>query len=158
MLLKCIGMLEYGIDFEIENMVYVMVKINLNKGVVMKFFDVVEVCQMCGIQDVFEIINGVVVIVNNIWCVIKVVNMIFFEWEKLNYLLEQVEYWVVLEEVIGKVEYLNVEVCEVGDVEIVEGIEVKGDYCFFYVVYVLLELLIVMIFVIDDCVDIWIGY
>lgn len=113
---------------------------------------------MCGIQDVIEIINGVVVIVNNIWCVIKVVNIIFFEWEKLSYFLEQVEYWKVLEDVIGKEEYFNVVVCEVGDVEIVEGIEVMGDYCFFYVVYVLLEFLIVIIFVVDDCVDIWIGY
>ena len=158
MLPKCTGTLEYGIDFEIENMVHATVKTNPNKGAAMKSFDAAEARQMRGIQDVFEITNGVAVIANNTWRAIKAANTISFEWEKPNYPLEQAEHWAVLEEAIGKEEHLNAEAREVGDVETAEGTEVKGDYRSPYVAHAPLEPLTATILVTDDRVDIWTGH
>lgn len=154
---KLIGIQNYGIDFKIEGIVYVIVKMNFCQGGVLNGFDVIEVEGMIGVQKVMEIIGGVVVVVNNMWIVIQVVNLIVFDWGLVFYFYEQFEYWQVLLNIFDD-DYLNGEVCVVGDVDVVEGEEVVVEYWLFYVVYVLLELFSVIILVMDDCVDIWIGY
>lgn len=158
MLPKCTGTLQYGIDFEIENMVHATVKTNPNKGAAMSSFDASQARQMRGVKDVIEITNGVAVVADNTWRAIKAANSITFDWAKADYPMEQAQHWQVLEDAIGKEAHLNAAAREVGNVETAEGSEVSASYRSPYVAHAPLEPLTATILVTDERVDIWTGH
>lgn len=84
---KFIGIVDYGIDFIMLDMVFVIVCINLWFGGGFKLFDVVKVEDMCGVIKVVEIDGGIGVIVDNMWCVFKVVDVIDYDWVNVFYLV-----------------------------------------------------------------------
>lgn len=159
MVVKVIGMLEYGIDFFFDNMFYVLVWINLGMGFGVVSFDVSVVEGLCGVQEIVELWYGVVVVVDNIWCVFKVFDVIDIDWEDGFYFVRQDEIWSELVSVYdGLMDSCNKDEGDVESVLVdVEVMVFEVEYCVFFLVYVFFELMNVIVYFQEDCLEIWIG-
>ncbi|CUI61951.1 xanthine dehydrogenase family protein molybdopterin-binding subunit [Cognatishimia activa] len=157
MVQKCTGTLDYGIDFETEDMVYAAIKVNPRQGGAMNSYDASAAKEMKGVKDVLEITGGVAVIADNTWRAIQASNAIEFDWGEAPYPAEQADHWKVLEETFTE-ESLNAEARVEGDVDAAEGEEVTGEYRSPYIAHAPLEPLNATILVTDERVDIWTGH
>ena len=157
MVQKCTGTLDYGIDFETEDMVYATIKVNPRQGGAMNSYDASAAKEMKGVKDVLEITGGVAVIADNTWRAIQAADAIEFDWGEAPYPAEQADHWKVLEETFSE-ESLNAEARVEGDVDAAEGEEVTGEYRSPYIAHAPLEPLNATILVTDDRVDIWAGH
>ncbi|MEE2943784.1 MAG: molybdopterin cofactor-binding domain-containing protein [Pseudomonadota bacterium] len=157
MVQKCTGTLDYGIDFETEDMVYAAIKVNPRQGGAMNSYDASAAKEMKGVKDVLEITGGVAVIADNTWRAIQASNAIEFDWGEAPYPAEQADHWKVLEETFTE-ESLNAEARVEGDVDAAEGEEVTSEYRSPYIAHAPLEPLNATILVTDERVDIWTGH
>lgn len=154
---KSTGQAIYGIDFEIEGMVYAAVKRNPCKGGNLKNFDASAVKNMHGVQRVLEIKGGVAVIANNTWRAFQAVHAITCDWSHAPYPDEQDAHWRAVEDSFTEA-HLNETWREDGNVEMAEGDEFSAEYRSPYVAHAPLEPLNATIRVTDSAVDVWAGH
>lgn len=157
MVQKCTGTLEYGIDFETEDMVYATIKVNPRQGGVMNSYDASAAKAMKGVKDVLEITGGVAVVADNTWRAIQAANAIAFDWGEAPYPAEQAAHWELLSNTFTE-ESLNAEARVEGDVDAAEGEEISGEYRSPYIAHAPLEPLNATMLVTDNRVDIWTGH
>ena len=157
MIPKVTGTMQYGIDVELENMLYAAIRVNPRQGGVMNSYDATTAKQMRGVSDIVEITGGVAVIADNTWRAIQASNAITFDWGPAPYPAEQADHWSRLEGAFNE-EHLNAEARNDGDVLAAAGVAVTGEYRSPYVAHAPLEPLNATILVTDDRVDIWTGH
>lgn len=157
MVQKCTGTLDYGIDFETEDMVYATIKLNPRQGGVMNSYDASAAKVMKGVKDVLEITGGVAVVADNTWRAIQAANAIAFDWGDAPYPAEQAAHWELLSNTFTE-ESLNAEARVEGDVDAAEGEEISGEYRSPYIAHAPLEPLNATMLVTDNRVDIWTGH
>lgn len=157
MVQKCTGTLDYGIDFETEDMVYATIKVNPRQGGVMNSYDASAAKAMKGVKDVLEITGGVAVVADNTWRAIQAANAIAFDWGDAPYPAEQAAHWELLSNTFTE-ESLNAEARVEGDVDAAVGEEISGEYRSPYIAHAPLEPLNATMLVTDNRVDIWTGH
>jgi isoquinoline 1-oxidoreductase/isoquinoline 1-oxidoreductase beta subunit len=77
---KSTGTAEYGIDIEVPNMHYAMVKRCAVAGGTIKSFDAVPILGTVGVTDVVAIDSGVAVVATSFWQAKKAVAALTVEW------------------------------------------------------------------------------
>lgn len=154
---KCTGTLNYGIDFETEDMLHATVKVNPRQGGTMDGYDATAAKSMKGVKKILEISGGVAVVADNTWRAIQAANAIEFDWGPAPYPAEQSEHWNVLSGLFTE-EHLNAEARVEGDVDAAEGEVISGEYRSPYIAHAPLEPLNATILVTDTRVDIWTGH
>lgn len=160
------GKLVYGMDVCLLGMVYVLIECLLMIVGKVKGFDLVLVMVVCGVQKVIvfdvclQLMNinvSVVVIVDLIWNVMQGCKVFEIEWDNGGKMFESSEDYCVKFEVFVDGEG-NV-VCSEGDwVVVCDGVVKVYEVCYygFYLVYVLMELFVVIVFVKDGKCEFWV--
>ena len=90
---KITGQQKFGIDLTLPGMVHATVRTNPRKGAGMRRVDATKARAMRGVQDVFEITNGVAVIADNTWRAFQAANAIAVDWAPATYPAEQDDHW-----------------------------------------------------------------
>ncbi|MEL6573202.1 MAG: molybdopterin cofactor-binding domain-containing protein [Pseudomonadota bacterium] len=96
-LAKSTGTQNFGIDIELDGMVYASVRANPRKGGEMLDYDASAVEAMRGVQSIVPVMNGVAVVADNTWRAIKAVNSIDINWGEAPYPAEMDAHWAELE-------------------------------------------------------------
>lgn len=82
---KSTGTQDYGIDIDIENMLYATVRTNPALGGKVHSFDANQAKHMRGVHKIVEITNGIGVIADNTWRAFKAANSIEIKWDSASY-------------------------------------------------------------------------
>lgn len=154
---KSTGTLTYGIDFQVDGMMHVAVKVNPRKGGVLNGYDATVAESMPGVRKILPITNGLAVVASNSWYAFQAAEAITYDWGPAPYPAEQAAHWKVLESSFRE-EQINGEPRTVGDVDAAEGQDFEAEYRSPYVAHAPLEPLNATILVADDRVDIWTGH
>lgn len=154
---KSTGTLEYGIDAEIEGMVYATVVCNPRKGGEMRGYDASTAEKMRGVKAVVPITGGVGVVADNTWRAFKASQEIVFDWGPAPYPPEQDDHWKAVANSFTP-DHLDGEWRNEGDIENAQGQDVVAEYKSPYVAHAPLEPLNAIVKVTDDRVDIWTGH
>ncbi len=155
---KSTGTQTYGIDLNIDGMVYATVCTNPRKGPMISF-DASEARGMPGVQDVVEVTNGVAIVASNTWYAINAMRTVNFDWGPSSYPAEQAEHWATIEASFNE-EYLDNEWRSDGDAEaaFANGADVEAEYRSPYVAHAPLEPLNAIVLVTDDGAEVWTGH
>lgn len=156
---KSNGKLKFGIDLEIEGMVYASVKLNPYKGASLRSFDASEALKMKGVSLALEITNGVAVIASNSWYAMQASAATQCEWETGEYPANQEDHWRILEESIGP-DHLEQVWRDEGDIdaELARPDVLSAEYRAPYLAHQPLEPLNAIALVTDERADIWVGH
>lgn len=154
---KSTGTLEYGLDLEMDGMVYAAVKLNPAPGAGMTGFKPDAAKQMPGVQDVVEITGGIAAIANNSWTAMQAANAVECEWEAASFHPDMESQWAAVSAAFGG--ELDSESRNDGDVESVlsEGATVEGEYRVPYLVHAPLEPISALVLVTDERTDMWVS-
>ena len=155
---KSTGTQDYGIDVELEGMVYATVVTNPRKGGENWWFNEDEALTMRGVKAVVPVTGGFGVIADNTWRAFQAAKVVTAGWSRAPYPPEQAEHWAALEAAIsgkrkdsqyrndGKVD----RVLSSGDV-------IKAEYRAPYLAHAPLEPINATVKVSADRVDVWTG-
>lgn len=80
MLGKVTGTAEFGVDVELENMLYATVRMNPNLGGEMISFDADKAEKMRGVDSVFALDNGIAVVASNTWYAFNAAKKVDVKW------------------------------------------------------------------------------
>lgn len=156
-LAKSTGTQDYGIDFEIDGMVYAAVRTNPRKGGGLNGYDGSAAREMRGVSSVVEVTGGVAVIANNTWRAIKAVEAIDCDWGEAPYAAEMDDHWSAIAASFTD-DHLDSEWRNDGDIEGTGSLPITREYRAPYVAHAPLEPLNATVLVTDDTVDIWTGH
>ena len=124
MVAKCTGTEKYGIDYNVDNMVYASVCANPGIGGDVVSYDEDAALKMPGVQKVISVKHGVGVIASNTWYAFKAIDALNCEWGPGPYPESSAKIWQELEAVLNKKENLDHRQRNEGDVD--EALE-NGD-------------------------------
>lgn len=159
MVAKSTGTQDYGIDIEVDGVVYASVMCNPRKGGGMNGYDASAAEGMRGVKQVVPVTGGVAVVADNTWRAIQAVQAIDFDWAEAPYPAEQDAHW---EEVAASFtdDRLDKEWRNEGDVTaaMAGGKAVETAYRVPYVAHAPLEPLNATVLVEDDKVTVWTGH
>ncbi|MDZ7824386.1 MAG: xanthine dehydrogenase family protein [Ahrensia sp.] len=154
---KSTGTLPYGIDFELDGMLYATVKTNPRKGA-MNSFDASKAEKMRGVSKIVPLQNGVGVIADNTWRAFQAAEAILFDWAQAPYPAQMDDHWQALEASFSE-EQLDARTRDEGDVVsalVGAGVNViETEYRAPYVAHQPLEPLGAVARVTTDRIDIW---
>ena len=155
---KSTGTLAYGIDMEMDGMVYATVRANPGIGGAVASYDDSYAKTMRGVQKIMPISNGVAVIADNTWRAIQAANEIEIEWGKGPYPASSTEMWDIMVDTIENAAP-NVDEKNDGNVEAaLDGADVlEAEYRLPYLSHSPLEPMNAVVKVTDEQVDIWTG-
>ncbi len=159
MVAKSTGTLDYGIDVEVDGMVYAAVMCNPRQGGALNGYDAAAAEGMRGVQKVVEVSGGVAVVANNTWRAIQAVQAIDFDWGDAPYPAEQDGHWSAIEASFQD-DQLDKEWRHEGDVTaaLAGGAALEAAYRVPYVAHAPLEPLNATVLVEDDKVTVWTGH
>lgn len=155
---KSTGTQVYGIDMEMEGMVYATVRANPGIGSKIKTYTTDRARDMRGVKHIMEITNGVAVVADNTWRAIQAANAIDITWDKGPYPSSSAEMWDKLVDSIEN-DSPNIAARDTGDVEsAIEGGQViEAEYRVPYLAHAALEPMNAVVKVTDEQVDVWTG-
>lgn len=155
---KSTGTQIYGIDLEMDGMVYATVRANPGIGGGVKTYDAAAAKAMRGVKMVMPIAHGIAVVADNTWRAIQAANAIDIEWDSPAYPATSAKMWEVLATTLEN-DKPNVARRNDGDTEAaLDGAdEVKAEYRAPYLAHAPLEPMNAVVKVTDDQVDIWTG-
>lgn len=155
---KSTGTQIYGIDLEMDGMVYATVRANPGIGGGVKTYDAAAAKAMRGVKMVMPIAHGIAVVADNSWRAIQAANAIDIEWDSPAYPATSAKMWEVLATTLEN-DKPNVARRNDGDTEAaLDGAdEVKAEYRAPYLAHAPLEPMNAVVKVTDDQVDIWTG-
>lgn len=156
---KSTGILKYGIDQHMKDMVYATVKVNPRQGAGLKKYDASRAQKMTGVKKILSVTNGVAVIATNTWYAIQAAEEIDFEWEAAPYPAEQKDHWAEISNSFVE-DKLDSEWRNDGDIvkALSVGKVVSREYRSPYVAHAPLEPLNVLIKVTAEEIEIWSGH
>ncbi len=154
---KSTGTQRYGIDFELDGMVYAAVKLNPRQGGEMKSFDASEAMKLRGVSDVLQLTGGVGVIADNTWRAFRGADAVVCDWGPAPYPAEMAGHWQALGDVIDAGDYDSRQRDD-GDVETALGDgALQAEYRAPYLAHAPLEPINATVLVGEDRVDVWTG-
>lgn len=155
---KSTGTLTYGIDLEIEGMVYATVKLNPRQGGTLNGYDASAAEKMRGVQKIVPVTGGVAVIADNTWRAFRAADAIEFDWGPAPYPAEMDGHWEVLSKSFTE-EHLESRSRDDGDVDqALSGADVlEAEYRAPYLAHAPLEPLCAIVKVADNRADVWTG-
>ncbi len=154
---KSTGTQRYGIDFELEGMVYAAVKLNPRQGGEMKSFDASEAMKLRGVSDVLQLTGGVGVIADNTWRAFRGADAVVCDWGPTPYPAEMAGHWQALGDAIDAGDYDSRQRDD-GDVEAALGEgALQAEYRAPYLAHAPLEPINATVLVGEDRVDVWTG-
>ncbi len=155
---KSTGTQAYGIDLEMDGMVYATVRANPGIGGNVKSFNDADAKQMRGVQKIMEISHGVAVVADNTWRAIQAANAIDIEWGQGPYPASSAEMWnVALNTIENDAPSLTRKDLGSVDKALVGSDVVEAEYRAPYLSHSPLEPLNAVVKVTDEQVDIWTG-
>lgn len=122
----------------------------------MVWFDFVVVLSMQGVEGIFDMGEGIVVVVVNMWFVNCVVEVVDIEWQDVFYFVDNDD--ILLEICVVFDSDISIVGCDDGDVEVeVFGIEILVEYSVLFFVYMMMELMNVIVVFNDGQLEVWVG-
>lgn len=82
---KCIGTAEFGVDVQMEGMLFATLRLNPRIGGALTGFDASEAEKMRGVTKIVELPNGVAVVATNTWFAMEAARKIDFDWGPAPY-------------------------------------------------------------------------
>jgi isoquinoline 1-oxidoreductase beta subunit len=159
MVAKCTGTETYGIDYEVEGMVYASVRANPGIGGDVLNFDASASEGMRGVSKVVPVKHGVGVIADNTWRAIQAVNAIEFNWGPAPFPATTAEMFDILEATVVDEDKYDHRQRNEGDVDeaLAVGDVVESSYRIPYLAHAPLEPMNAIVRVSDDVCEIWTG-
>lgn len=93
MVSKVTGTAPFGIDTQLDGMLYASIRVNPYLGAGVKSYDATETLGMRGVKKVVEITNGLAVIATNTWYAMEGAKALEVEWEPAPYPLTTEEHF-----------------------------------------------------------------
>ncbi|MDE0589978.1 molybdopterin-dependent oxidoreductase [Halocynthiibacter sp. C4] len=155
---KSTGTLPFGIDLEMDGMLYASVRTNPRMGGEVLGFDATEAEGMRGVLKVVPIKGGAGVIADNTWRAIQAVNAIEFDWGEAPYPAEQDALWEATRAAINS-DQQDSRFKDEGNVEpvLAEGGVLEAEYRIPYLAHAPLEPMNAVVQLKDGRLDIWTG-
>lgn len=159
MVAKCTGTEVYGIDYQVEGMVYASVCANPGIGGDILSYDEPAALGMRGVQQVVPIKHGVGVIASNTWYAFEALKALNCQWGPGPYPENSAKIWEALEAVVDDEESFDHRQRDEGDVDAaLEGGDVlEASYRVPYLAHAPMEPMNAIVTVTDDRVEIWTG-
>ncbi len=156
---KCTGTEKYGIDLEVEGMVYAAVRANPGIGGTMESFDATAATTMRGVHKVIPIKHGVAVIADNTWRAWRAANKIDITWGAAPYPANTDEIFARIESVIDQEEHRDHRNRDDGEVQssLDSGDILEATYKVPYLAHAPMEPMNAIVLVKDDSCVIWTG-
>ena len=155
---KSTGTQDYGIDMDLDGMVYATVRTNPRLGGQMKGYDDTAAKAMRGVQKIVPITGGIGVIADNTWRAFQAADAVEFDWSEAPYPATSDEMW----EAVGRAfnpEFKDSRFKNDGDVEVaLNGTDViEAEYRIPYLAHAPLEPMNATVLLTDTRLDIWTG-
>ena len=156
---KCTGTEVYGIDLNIEDMVFASVCANPGIGGDVISYDEEAALKMPGVQQVIAVKHGVGIIASNTWYVFQAIDALNCEWGPGPYPENSAKIWQSLESVLDNEEHIDHRQRNDGDVDtaIEKGEVIEASYKVPYLAHAPMEPMNAIARVSDDKVEIWTG-
>jgi len=155
---KSTGTQVYGIDMEMDGMVYATVRANPGIGGKVERYDDSAAKTMRGVKKILEISHGVAVVADNTWRAIQAANAIDITWGKGPYPANSAEMWDKLVDTIEN-DSPNIAKRDSGNVDgaLKDAKVVEAEYRVPYLAHAPLEPMNAVVKVTDEQVDVWTG-
>jgi len=159
MVAKCTGTEVYGIDLQIDGMVFASVCANPGIGGDILSFDKDAAAAMPGVKQVVPVKHGVGVIASNTWYAFNALKVLNCEWGPGPYPESSEKIWQALEAAVDSEEHQDHRQRNDGDVEasLDSGDVIKASYRVPYLAHAPMEPMNAIVRVTDDKVEIWTG-
>lgn len=157
-LAKSTGTQEYGIDLEMDDMVYAAVKLNPAQTGPMNSFDASEALKINGVTDVVPVSGGVGVVATSTWRAFKGAEAVEADWGPAPFPADMADHWAALERAFTP-ENQDSRNRDDGDVEAAfDGAEVfEAEYRAPYLAHAPLEPISAVVKITDTRADVWTG-
>ncbi|MDU8929907.1 molybdopterin cofactor-binding domain-containing protein [Alisedimentitalea sp. MJ-SS2] len=156
-LAKSTGTQSYGIDVELDGMVYATVKMNPRQGGILNGFDATEARKLRGVKDVIEITGGVAVVADNTWRAFQAAEAIEYDWGPAPYPAEMEDHWAAIGASFTE-DHLDSTWRDDGDAGATAEGGFEAEYRAPYVAHAPLEPLNATVLVTDAAVEVWTGH
>ncbi|MBW4708220.1 molybdopterin-dependent oxidoreductase [Roseobacter sp. YSTF-M11] len=93
---KSTGRQPYGIDLQLDGMVFAAVRCNPRKGGGLKSFEAQAAASLRGVQRILRVTGGVAVIAENTWYAMQALDAIDYDWGEAPYPAEQADHWAAV--------------------------------------------------------------
>ncbi len=156
---KSTGTAEYGIDVQLPDMLYATIVSNPHRGGKLNSFEASTAKTMPGVQDIFEIENGVAVIATNTWLAFNAAKQITFDWDPADYPTNTAAVKETLQASFTD-ERLNAQNRNEGDVDsiITDDNSISGEYFAPFLAHASMEPLNATAWFRDGKIDLWTGH
>jgi isoquinoline 1-oxidoreductase beta subunit len=157
-LAKSTGTQEYGIDLEMDDMVYAAIKLNPAQTGPMNGFDASEALKINGVTDVIPITGGIGVVATSTWRAFKGAAAVEADWGPAPFPADMAAHWATLADAFTP-ENQDSRNRDDGDVEAVfEGAAlIEAEYRAPYLAHAPLEPISAVVKITNDRADIWTG-
>ena len=159
MLAKCTGTEVYGIDQQVDGMVYASVCANPGIGGDVLSYDADAAISMAGVQKVVPVKHGVGIIASNTWYAFKAIDALNCEWGPGPYPENSAKIWDALEAAVDVEENRDHRQRDDGNVEtaLEEGEVIEASYRVPYLAHAPMEPMNAIVHLTDDKLEIWTG-
>jgi len=159
MVAKSTGTEVYGIDKQVDGMVFASVCANPGIGGDVLSYDADAASAMAGVQKVIPVKHGVGVIASNTWYAFEALKALNCEWGPGPYPENSAKIWEALEASVDNEENLDHRQRNDGDVEaaLEDGEVIEASYRVPYLAHAPMEPMNAIVLVTDDKVEIWTG-
>jgi isoquinoline 1-oxidoreductase subunit beta len=158
MLAKVTGTQDYGIDFEIEDMVHAAVKLSPQQGGTLVSYDAGAALEMRGVSGAYEVSGGVAVVADNTWRAFQAAEAVEAEWGEAAMPANMEAHWAALEASFVA-DKQDSRVRDDGDVEaaLESGEVIEATYRAPYLAHAPMEPVNAVVRVGEGRVDVWTG-
>lgn len=155
---KSTGTQDYGIDIQLNGMLYATVRTNPGLGGSIESWNDDQAKSLPGVKKIVPIRHGVAVIADNTWRAFKAVSALRIVWGKAPYPENSDVMWQVLEEHISP-EFQNVQRRKEGDTEtsLANREVIDAEYRLPYLAHAPMEPMNATALLKEDRLDVWTG-
>ncbi|WP_299783203.1 molybdopterin cofactor-binding domain-containing protein [uncultured Roseobacter sp.] len=156
---KSTGQQRYGIDLQMEGMVFAAVRCNPHKGGALNGFEAAQALTLRGVQKVVPATGGVAVIAENTWYALQALDAIDYDWGPAPYPAEQADHWAAVAAAFSP-DTLDRVWRDDGDASTAtaEYSDIEVEYRAPYVAHQPLEPLSAVVRVTDDQAEVWAAH
>ncbi|WP_299827763.1 xanthine dehydrogenase family protein molybdopterin-binding subunit [uncultured Roseobacter sp.] len=156
---KSTGQQRYGIDLQMEGMVFAAVRCNPRKGGALNGFEAAQALTLRGVQKVVPATGGVAVIAENTWYALQALDAIDYDWGPAPYPAEQADHWAAVAAAFSP-DTLDRVWRDDGDASTAtaEYSDIEVEYRAPYVAHQPLEPLSAVVRVTDDQAEVWAAH
>lgn len=153
---KSMGAQKYGIDVDLEGMLYATVRGNPGRGGGIHRYSSAAAESMKGVQGIVEVMDGLAVIADNTWRAFQAAKALEIDWATPDYPGNTPEMWTALEN-SHKKEFVDSRLRDDGDVDAVlsNANVLEAEYRVPMLAHAALEPLCATVLIEDDQVSIW---